>query len=140
MFPRILDFLSFLNNGIVWTIALVCLLRFCKRIEPAAVLRLVTPLLFLLAGVAILHLFLLLDQFKEATIHHSWSGLLPVRESRFHHAAWGVWLEWAAALVPMAFFCTAVRRNFCVVTAIATFVFVVEHYPYLASLVHLPTK
>jgi hypothetical protein len=113
---------GFIHSGLLWIGAGVSLLWICRRIEAPAAVRLLAPVLILMAVVGLVEGYAL---GMELFVAH-YSGAKYDMEIRLHGPyGWIFWLQMGATLVPIAFLIPKVRRSMTVVTCLTLACFTV---------------
>jgi hypothetical protein len=113
---------GFIHSGLLWISAGVSLLWICRRIDAAAAVRLLAPVLILLAVVGLLEGYAF---GMELFVAH-YSGSKYDLRIRLHGAYWWIyWLQIVATLAPIGFLVPKVRRTMMAVTGLSLACFTV---------------
>ncbi|MCW1926098.1 hypothetical protein OKA05_26300 [Luteolibacter arcticus] len=114
---------GFIQSGLLWILAGVSLLWIFRRIEDAAAVRLLSPVLILQAVTSLIWGYVIAMELFVAR----YSGAIYTAEAtnlRLNGPYWWVyWLLFAAPLVSLAFLIPRVRRSMPVVAGISLFAF-----------------
>lgn len=114
---------GFIQSGLLWIATGVSLLWIFRRIDDAAAIRLLAPVLILQATIALIIGYLL---GMELFVAH-YSGANYTKEAlRIRLTGpywWAYWLRMAANLAPVAFLIPKLRRSMLIVTGISLFCF-----------------
>lgn len=119
--------IGFLQVGFLWIGTGVSLLWLCRRIDPPAAIRLLTPVTLALA---ICSLVILYSYGMELFVAHYSGSIYEMDALQFRLTgpyAWAYGIHLAALMAPLAFFVPAVRRSMPVVTGICLACFAAAH-------------
>ena len=118
---------GFVHSGLIWIATGVSLLWTFRRIDNAAAVRLLAPVLIVLAVLPLIEGCLIGMELFVAR----YSGAIYTAEAEAMHLRltgpywWAYWLQIAANLAPIAFLIPKVRRSMLIVSAISLACFTV---------------
>jgi hypothetical protein len=119
--------IGFIQSGLLWTVTGVSLLWIFRRIDDAAAVRLLAPVLVLQAVVALIEGYVVGMELFVA--RYSGAKYTPEAEAiriRLNGPYWwAYWLRIVASLAPVVFLIPKMRRSMLVVTAISLACFTV---------------
>ena len=119
----VFSLLGFVSSGLLWIGTGVSLLWIFRRIEDAAAVRLLAPVLILHAIVSLITVY---SFGMELFVAHYSGASYEMEAMRVRLNGpywWAYWLRFAAYLAPLAFLVPRVRRSMPLVTGISLFCF-----------------
>jgi hypothetical protein len=116
---------GFIHSGLLWIATGVSLLWIFRRIDDPAAVRLLAPVLILLAVVGLIEVYVSGMELFVARYGGAKFTNLALR-IRLHGPYWWVyWLQLAASLAPVAFLIPKMRRTMLVVAGLSLVCFTV---------------
>ena len=118
---------GFIHSGLLWIVTGVSLLLIFRRIDDAAAVKLLAPVLILQAVVALIEGYVLGMELFVAR----YSGAIYTIDAEAMHIRltgpywWAYWLQIAASLAPIAFLIPKFRRSMLIVSGISLACFTV---------------
>jgi len=119
--------IGFIQSGLLWIVTGVSLLWIFRRIDGAAAVRLLAPVLILQATVALIEGYVVgMELFVARYSGAKYTPEADAMRIRLNGPYWwAYWLKIAASLAPVAFLIPKVRRSMLIVSGISLACFTV---------------